>query len=136
MRCLYGCAAGIPGLWAAPSAITTRQRPALSVSRLDLLARNNAVRSLLDDSTLDKTKGLIRFFNRPLRFGDTARAAQNALYLYGADTFDSQLFYAIDYVAGFSASSLSLDKVSERLSGTQSATSATYGARQGVYRGA
>jgi hypothetical protein len=81
--------------------ITTRRRPVLEVSRLDLLSRNNPVRSLLDASTLDKTKGLLRFFNRPLGAGDTGRAIQNALYPYGADTFDSQLFYAVDYAAGF-----------------------------------
>ena len=147
--------------------ITTRKRPVLCLSRLDLLSRNNTIRSLLDTSTLDKTKGLIRFFNRPLRMGDTARAIQNAVYPYGADTYDSQLFYAIDYVAGFesadavpkdlraaigkmcaiemlniigdglmagfSSSSLSMDGVSESFSSTQSATSATYGARIKAY---
>jgi hypothetical protein len=81
--------------------ITTRRRPVLKVSRLDLLSRNNPMFSLLGALTVDKTKGLLRFFNRPLGVGDTGRAIQNALYPYGADTFDSQLFYAVDYEAGF-----------------------------------
>jgi hypothetical protein len=46
--------------------ITTRRRPVLKVSRLDILSRNNPIFSLLGALTVDKTKGLLRFFNRPL----------------------------------------------------------------------
>jgi hypothetical protein len=147
--------------------ITTRKRPVLSIGRLDLLARKQKIRSLLGNSTLDKTKGLIRFFDRPLRPSESIRALQNSVLPYGADTYNSQLFYAIDYVAGFessdavpkdlraaigkmcaiellniigdgilagfSSSSLSMDGVSESFSSTQSATSATYGARIKAY---
>jgi hypothetical protein len=148
--------------------ITTRKRPVLSMSRLDLFSRTEKIYSFLNNSTLDKTKGIIRFFNRPLMPGDTARAIHNATLPHGADTWNSQLFYAIDYVAGFessdavpkdlraaigkmcaievlnivgdgllagfSSSSLSMDGVSESFSSTQSATSATYGARIKEYR--
>jgi hypothetical protein len=147
--------------------ILTRRRPVLSISRLDLFSRNEKIISLLETSTLDKTKGMIRFFNRPLRFGETSRAIHNSIYPYGADQFNSNLFYAIDYTAGyetsnavpkdlraaigkmcaiellniigdglisgFSASSLSMDGVSESFSSTQSATSAYFGARIKVY---
>jgi hypothetical protein len=147
--------------------ILTRKRPVISVDRLELFSRNERITSLLEASTLDKTKGMIRFFNRPLRSGDTQRAIQNSIYPYGADQFNSNLFYAIDYVAGykssndvpkdlraaigkmcaiemlniigdgilagFSSSSLSMDGVSESFSSTQSATSATYGARIKTY---
>ncbi|GHU65052.1 hypothetical protein FACS189447_03300 [Spirochaetia bacterium] len=143
--------------------ISTRHRPVISISRLDLLSRKEKTASLLETSTLDKTKGLISLFNRPLRVGDTSRAIQQSLYAYGEESFNRQLFYAIDYVAGFessdavpddlraaigkmcaiellniigdgilagfSSSSLSMDGVSESFSSTQSATSATYGAR-------
>jgi hypothetical protein len=84
--------------------ILTRKRPVLSISRLDLLSRNEKVTSFLSTSTLDKTKGMIRFFNRPLRFGETSRAIQNSIYPYGADQFNSNLFYAIDYTAGYETS--------------------------------
>jgi hypothetical protein len=147
--------------------ILTRKRPVLSINRLDLLSRNEKVTSFLSTSTIDKTKGMIRFFNRPLRFGETSRAIHNSIYPYGADQFNSNLFYAIDYtagyetsddvpedlrasigkmcaiemlniigdgiLAGFSSSSLSMDGVSESFSSTQSATSATYGARIKTY---
>jgi hypothetical protein len=148
--------------------ITTRKRPVISMSRLDLFSRTEKIFSFLNNSTLDKTKVIIRFFNRPLMPGDTTRAINNAILPYGADTRNSQLFYAIDYVAGFesadsvpddlraaiakmcaievlnivgdgllagfSSSSLSMDGVSESFSSTQSATSATYGARIKEYR--
>jgi hypothetical protein len=81
--------------------ITTRKRPVISISRLDLLAGKQKIRSLLDNSTLDKTKGLIRFFDRPLRSNESIRALHNSVLPYGADTYNSQLFYAIDYVAGY-----------------------------------
>jgi hypothetical protein len=84
--------------------ITTRKRPVISMSRLDLFSRTEKIFSFLNNSTLDKTKGIIRFFNRPLMPGDTTKAINNAILPYGADTRNSQLFYAIDYVAGFESS--------------------------------
>jgi hypothetical protein len=81
--------------------IETRKRPVLELTRLDLFSRNNRLLSLLENSTLDKTKGKIKFFNRPLRSGDSVRAVYNSIMPYGQDQFNSQLFYAIDYVAGF-----------------------------------
>jgi hypothetical protein len=86
--------------------ITTRKRPVISMSRLDLFSRTEKIFSFLNNSTLDKTKGIIRFFNRPMMPGDTTRAINNAILPYGADTRNSQLFYAIDYVAGFESSDL------------------------------
>ena len=81
--------------------ISTRKRPVISVTKLDLLSRNNKMLSLLETCTLDKTKGVIKFFNRPLKLSDSARAVQQAVYPYGADQFNNQMFYSIDYVAGF-----------------------------------
>jgi hypothetical protein len=81
--------------------IKTRRRPVRSVSRLDLLSRNEQVASLLNAYTLDKNKGLIRFFNRPPKTSDSLRAVETAIYPYGAETRDNNLFYAIDYVVGY-----------------------------------
>jgi hypothetical protein len=91
--------------------IKTRQRPVRSVSRLDLLSRNEKVTSLLNAYTLDKNKGLIRFFNRPPKTSDSIRAVETAIYPYGAEVRDNNLFYAIDYVAGYENS----DQVPEDL---------------------
>jgi hypothetical protein len=81
--------------------IKTRQRPVRSVSRLDLLSRNEKITSLLNAYTLDKNKGLIKFFNRPPKTSDSIRAVETAIYPYGAEVRDNNLFYAIDYVAGY-----------------------------------
>jgi hypothetical protein len=81
--------------------IKTRQRPVRSVSRLDLLSRNEKVTSLLNAYTLDKDKGLIKFFNRPPKISDSLRAVETAIYPYGAEVRDNNFFYAIDYVAGY-----------------------------------
>jgi hypothetical protein len=84
--------------------IKTRKRPVISVSRLDLISRNEKIISLLGACTYNKTKGLIEFFNRLPRQSDSMRGVETAIYPYGAETLERNLFYAIDYVAGFETS--------------------------------
>jgi hypothetical protein len=84
--------------------IKTRQRPLISVSRLDLLNRDSTIVPLLQSTQIDRTKGLIRFFNRLPKMNDTGRAIEAAINPYGPDTLNRNLFYAIDYVAGFETS--------------------------------
>lgn len=84
--------------------ITTRKRPVQSISRLDIINRKEGIASLLSASTLDKNKGMIRFFNRPPKTSDTIRAVESSISPYGAETFDRNLFYAIDYIAGYPSS--------------------------------
>ena len=84
--------------------INTKKRPLISVSKLDLLSRHNRIIPMLESANIDRTKGRIEFLDRPLRMGDTTRAVQTAMFPYGAGTFERNLFYAIDYVAGFETS--------------------------------
>lgn len=85
--------------------IPTRKRPVLAVSKLDLLSRTEKVTNLLDTSVLDKTKGLIRFFNKPFRSSDSLRAVHTALNAYsGNPGWNNNLFYSIDYTAGYETS--------------------------------
>jgi hypothetical protein len=84
--------------------IHTRKRPIVSVSRCDLLSRNEKILPLLQSSVIDKTKGRIEFFNRPYRASDTTRGIEGAIYPYGPDSLERNLLYAIDYVAGFETS--------------------------------
>ena len=84
--------------------IPLRKRPVLSVSRLDLVNRTSGLISLLNASTIDKTKGMVKFFNRLPRLDDSLRAVQTAVNPYGADAFERNLFYAVDYVAGYESS--------------------------------
>jgi len=84
--------------------ITTRKRPVISVSRIDLLSMNNRVSSLLPNSTIDRTKGMIKFLSYLPRQNDTGRAIEAAINPYGPDTMNRSLSYAIDYVAGYESS--------------------------------
>jgi hypothetical protein len=84
--------------------ITTRRRPVISISRLDLLNRNDTILPLLHASTLDRTKGRITFYNRPMRESDTMRGIDAAVHPHGPDTLNRNLCYAIDYIAGFESS--------------------------------
>jgi hypothetical protein len=81
--------------------ISTRRRPIMSISRLDLMSRNNKIIPLLQASTFDPKKGQIKFFNRMSRQSDSMRGVETAIYPYGAETLERNLFYAIDYIAGF-----------------------------------
>ncbi|MDR0507761.1 MAG: hypothetical protein LBH32_13240, partial [Dysgonamonadaceae bacterium] len=84
--------------------IPTNKRPVQKITRLDLLSRNNRIISLLDSCILDKTKGMIRFFNRLPKVSNSIRAIEAAISPYGPDTLDRNLCYAIDYVAGYPSS--------------------------------
>ena len=81
--------------------ISTRKRPIMSISRLDLINRNEKIIPLLQASTFDSKKGQIKFFNRLPRQSDSMRGIETAIYPYGAETLERNLFYAIDYIAGF-----------------------------------
>jgi hypothetical protein len=86
--------------------IELRKRPVISVSKFDLLSRTNTILSLMNTFELKHAKGVIKFYNRPLKLSETARAVQQAIYPYGSEQFNNQLFYSIDYVAGFENSDL------------------------------
>jgi hypothetical protein len=81
--------------------ITTLKRPVISISRLDLFNRNDKITSLLNACTYDKTKGKIKFFNRLPRMSDSARGIEAAISPWGPGSLERNLFYAIDYTAGF-----------------------------------
>jgi hypothetical protein len=84
--------------------IKTRKRPIISISRLDLMNRTSTIISLLSSTVVDKTKGLLRFMNRLPRASDSMRAIEASIHVYGPDALGRNLFYAIDYVAGFETS--------------------------------
>jgi hypothetical protein len=81
--------------------IPLRKRPVISVSRPDLMSRRNWIYSLLNSSEIDKTKGMVKFFNRPPRVSDSIRAVETAVYPYGGDSLERNLQYAVDYTAGY-----------------------------------
>ena len=85
--------------------IQTKQRPILNVTRCTLInkGQNDDV-ELLSSTTLDKKNGVIKFLKRPWKPSDTHVGISDSISRYGAETWNSHLFYAIDYAAGYETS--------------------------------
>jgi hypothetical protein len=88
--------------------IQTKQRPILKTSRCTLINRGANGEpdyvDLLPSITVDKKNGVIKFLKRPFKPNDTWKGICEAISPYGAETWNSHLFYAIDYEAGFESS--------------------------------
>ena len=84
--------------------IKTRQKPIIKLHKLELLSRWQGVRDITQKTIVDKTKGLLKLMERPLRPSDRSSMIQTAVGIYGNQTLQSQLFYAIDYDAGYETS--------------------------------
>ena len=84
--------------------IKTRQRPILKLHKLELLSRWQSCRNITQTTIVDKTKGLLKLMERPLRPSETSSGIQTAVGMYGNQTLQAQLFYLIDYDAGFETS--------------------------------
>lgn len=82
-------------------AFHTRKRPVISVSRCDLVNRNNSITSLLPSCRLEHTKGRISFMNLRYRQDHISRGIEVAISPYGAGMMERNMYYAVDYTAGF-----------------------------------
>jgi len=83
--------------------INTKQRPILKLDKLELINRGSK-NDLTKSVTLDKKKGIIKFLDRPYKTSNTWNGISTAMDRYGMETYNSHLFYAIDYVAGYESS--------------------------------
>lgn len=81
--------------------IKTRQRPIIRLHKLELLSRFTGTRDLTPTTVVDKTKGLLKLMERPIKPTDTSFGVQTAIGMYGSGTIESHLFYAIDYDVGY-----------------------------------
>lgn len=81
--------------------IATRKRPVSRITKLDLISRNENIKSFLPYHVLDKTKGLIKFFNAPFRISDTQKSINASLSQYRDGYMGCYMFYSIDYIAGY-----------------------------------
>lgn len=85
--------------------IQTKQRPILRVTKCKLFKRGfDNDMDLLNSIFPDKKQGVIKFLKRPFMLNDTYRGIQTSLGRYGQETYQPNLFYAIDYEAGFEKS--------------------------------
>ena len=85
--------------------IQTKQRPILNVTRCTLInkGQNDDV-DLLPSVVPDKKNGVLKFLKRPWKPSDTHVGISDSISRYGAETWNSHLFYAVDYDAGFESS--------------------------------
>lgn len=84
--------------------IRTRRKPIIKLHKLELLSRWQGVKDKTPTTIIDKTKGVLKLMERPIRPSETSSGIQTAIGIYGNQTLQSQLFYAIDYDAGFETS--------------------------------
>ena len=84
--------------------IKTRQKPIIVLHKLELFSRFASCRDLTAATVVDKTKGVLKLMERPMRPSETANGIGTAIGMYGNQTMNGQLFYAIDYDAGFETS--------------------------------
>ena len=69
-----------------------------------MLTRWQGVKDLTQTTIIDKTKGVLKLMERPIRPSETSSGIQTAIGVYGNQTLSAQLFYAIDYDAGYETS--------------------------------
>ncbi len=84
--------------------IQTRHRPIINVEKCTLINRAGTNIDLLNDSVIDRKKGVIKFLKRPFMPSETAKGISTAISRYGSETFQPHLFYSIDYTAGYKTS--------------------------------
>lgn len=84
--------------------VKTRQRPILSVESFDMLSRFQPVKNLLSSTIIDKPTGTLKFMQRPIKPTETVRGIEASIGMYGTQTLNAYLFYAIDYDVGFETS--------------------------------
>ncbi|MBR6216409.1 MAG: hypothetical protein IKQ84_08365, partial [Spirochaetaceae bacterium] len=84
--------------------IKTRQKPIIKLHKLELLTRMQGIRDITSTTIVDREKGVLKLMERPIRPDDRSSMIHTAVSIYGNQTLQSQLFYAIDYDAGFETS--------------------------------
>lgn len=84
--------------------IATRLKPILKLHKLTMLSRLAGIRDLTNTTIVDKTKGLLKMMERPIRPTDSANGIMTATGIYGNQTLSAHLFYSIDYDAGYETS--------------------------------
>ena len=82
--------------------IQTKRRPIIDVTRCELINRGKSSdMNLLDSIIPDKKQGVIKFLKCPFIASQRNELISNSVSVYGSETFQPHLFYAIDYTAGY-----------------------------------
>lgn len=84
--------------------IVTNRKPIIKLHKLELMNRFTNSYSLLEDTIVDRTKGVLKLMRRPIRPSETHNGIAASVYPYGAETFNTHIAYLIDYDAGYETS--------------------------------
>lgn len=81
--------------------ITTGKRPIIDIEKFELIYKGGQRKDLKPHVIVDRKKGVIKFTDRPYKLNQTFSQISESIGMYGAETFNPYLFYAIDYTAGY-----------------------------------
>lgn len=81
--------------------LRTSKRPIIDVQKFELVCRGGASLNLLDTTVIDRKKGVLKSMFRPYMASQKYEAINDAIARHGNETFQPNLFYSVDYTAGY-----------------------------------
>ncbi|MDE5581841.1 MAG: hypothetical protein K2I95_10540 [Treponemataceae bacterium] len=84
--------------------IRTRERPIAKLHAIKIIRRGGYNYDITKKVFVDKTKGVIKLLERPIRPSETWSGIATAINPYGNQSLNPNMFYSIDYDAGFESS--------------------------------
>lgn len=84
--------------------IRTRERPIAKLHAIKILRRGGYKYDITEKVCVDKAKGTIKLLERPIRPSETWSGIATAINPYGNQSLNPNMFYSIDYDAGFETS--------------------------------
>lgn len=84
--------------------IRTRERPIAKLHAIKILRRGGCKYDITEKVCVDKAKGTIKLLERPVRPSETWSGIATAINPYGNQSLNPNMFYSIDYDAGFETS--------------------------------
>lgn len=81
--------------------LRTSRRPVIDVQKFALVCRGGAEIDLLPSTVIDRKKGVLKSMFRPFTASMKYEGINDAVAMYGNETFNPNMFYAVDYTAGY-----------------------------------
>ncbi|MCQ2242478.1 hypothetical protein [Treponema sp.] len=81
--------------------LRTSRRPILDVQKFELVCRGGASINLLDTTVIDRKKGVLKSMFRPFINSQKYEGINDAISRFGNETFQPNMFYSVDYTAGY-----------------------------------
>lgn len=81
--------------------LRTSKRPIIEVQKFNLVCRGGSTINLLDSTVVDCKKGVLKAMFRPYLRSQKYQSIDDAISMFGDETFNPHLFYEVDYTAGY-----------------------------------